>query len=479
MIERRCQSEKAKFANLPEGLYNRACAGDDDIPGAVDTGMRGVTMMKNFSRCILLILTILLFAVIYSQAEGTEWTCPGCGRVNTSRFCTYCGRAKPEQIVCPACGWTSPDDPEILFCGDCGTRLREGPDSGSTEPVAEAPEKPAPPEANPVPAYYEERQEISLYSNQGFDIYYTFDPEAELPSGGVLFSDPILIDEGTFTLRAVCMDGDLVSDEMKSVYQVTLPKPKMPQATLAPNTYKTRQTVRLKPGRDNINDDDIVIYYTIDGSDPDFESPIYRGEPIVLPTGWVTLKAIAVNGYGKASGMLVVKYKIEANPKPKAAFTDEDMPEGIRPGTTGEAEFCLAYGDGQPADMPETDEYGTECRRYDYPWGYAVMNYNAKKDEWIVAEISYTENGVFVGLRGTRIGDTEEWICDQFKDAGQVPNDRGDRGLYENDIGNGKIRQEDDGRVIRYRYTAEGHQLQLEYYIRDDTVVRIDMKYIP
>ena len=435
--------------------------------------------MKKFARCILLILPILLIAVICSQAEGTEWTCPDCGRMNTTRFCIYCGQAKPEQTVCPVCGWIYPDDPAVMFCGDCGTRLREGPASGNTEAVSEAPEKPALPEVNPAPGLYEEIQEISLYSDQGFDIYYTFDPEAELPSGGVLYSNPIMIDEGTVTLRAVCVDSDLVSDEMTGVYQVTLPKPKMPQATLAPNTYKTRQAVRLKPGKENINDEDIVIYYTIDGSDPDPESPMYNGEPIVLPTGWVTLKAIALNRYGKTSNMLVIKYKIDANPKPKAAFTDEDMPEGIRLGTTGETEFCLAYGDGQPADIPETDEYDTECRRYDYPWGYAVMNYNAKRDKWVVVEICYTENGVFAGPRGTMIGDTEEQITSRFKDAGQVPNHMGNRGLYENDKGSGKIRQEDDGRVIRYRYTTEGHWLQLEYYIRDDAAIWIDMKYIP
>ena len=62
---------------------------------------------------------------------------------------------------------------------------------------------------------------------------------------------------------------------------------------------------------------DITIYYTIDGSIPDEDSPVWDGETAIqLPGGYVTLRATAVNGYGKASNTLEVLYKIEQKPWP-------------------------------------------------------------------------------------------------------------------------------------------------------------------
>ncbi len=80
-----------------------------------------------------LLATVLAAAAACAQAEGENWTCPDCGRVNTTRFCTYCGQARPERIVCPGCGKIYSADPETRFCGDCGTRLREETESADQE----------------------------------------------------------------------------------------------------------------------------------------------------------------------------------------------------------------------------------------------------------------------------------------------------------------------------------------------------------
>lgn len=337
---------------------------------------------------------------------------------------------------------------------------------------------PKPPEVNLTAAYYEKVEHITLSSYQGFDIYYTFNAEDTLPDHGIRFTEPILLDEGLYNLRAVCVNGELVSDELRGTYRISMPKPMMPQSNLAPKTYKTRQTVKLRPGKDNVNDDDIEIYYTIDGSPPDRDSPKYNGEAIKLPTGWVTLQAVAVNRYLKTSNPLIVKYKIDANPKPKTVFTNEDTISGIRLGITTQLEFFETYGEGEFAGVTGSEEYTTECRKYRYDWGYVVMNLTRKT--WVIVEIEITSAGRFTAPRGTSIGDEEEFVIKEYRDMGQVASAKNNRGLYYNEKGSGKIWQEDDGsRTIRYIYAYESHKLTLEYSLRNNSVYRINMRYVP
>ena len=66
----------------------------------------------------------LLGSSIAFAAEG-EWTCPKCGAVNTTYFCTKCGCKKPDELICPGCQKAYPIDTDALYCGDCGTKLRE------------------------------------------------------------------------------------------------------------------------------------------------------------------------------------------------------------------------------------------------------------------------------------------------------------------------------------------------------------------
>ena len=51
------------------------------------------------------------------------WTCD-CGSVNKGRFCSNCGKKKPEGAPlykCDKCGW-EPEDPKNppKFCPECG-----------------------------------------------------------------------------------------------------------------------------------------------------------------------------------------------------------------------------------------------------------------------------------------------------------------------------------------------------------------------
>ena len=343
---------------------------------------------------------------------------------------------------------------------------------------------PVPPTVNKDAGYYNKKITLELESSQGYDIYFTFDEKAELPYGGTLYQAPILLDrEETKTLRAVCVNGQLVSDEVKGTYRIALPQPMKPESTLAPATYKTSKRVSLKPGKDDIGNDHIKIYYTIDGSNPDVHSPIFNGEPIQLANGWVTLKAVAVNEYNKVSNMLEVKYKIEANPKPKEAFNASDTLDTLKLGSTTQQEFQEKYGEGTPAGKVEMEGYkaDAECRRFVYPWGYAVMYLNSRKT-WVVVEVYFSTAGTFTAPRGTGIGRAEKDVTNQFRDMLQVANEEGYRGLYEITNGKGTITPYEDGsKLIQYtNYSSENKYLTLEYFIGPDgTVTGIDMRHRP
>ena len=338
---------------------------------------------------------------------------------------------------------------------------------------------PKAPETNVYAGLYEEKKYVTLTSAEEYDIYYTLNADAVLPEDGTLFTEPIFLDEGIWTMRAVAVNGQLVSDELSAVYRIIMPSPQTPRASLAPNTYKQRQRVRLWPGLDNMEDDDITIYYTIDGSLPDADSPIYNGDPIWLPGNYCDLHAVAVNRYGKASNTLSIRYKILAKPYPLTSYSIEDTASGIQLCLTTWDEFREAYGDAQ--SMEEVRMGGIEdvCQKRIYSWGYAIFYRQSGKQ--LLGELYFT-GGPFKAPRGTGIGSTESDVVGKFRDMGQVASASGSRGLYENDSGKGKIYQQEDGtRVIRYTaVTADSHKWQLEYTIsRAGTVISVDQLYIP
>ena len=63
----------------------------------------------------------------------------------------------------------------------------------------------------------------------------------------------------------------------------------------------------------------------------------------------------------------------------------------------------------------------------------------------------------------------------------QIPSASGNRGLYSNNDGTGKIwKQENGEKIIRYRYNQDGHWIQLEYLLNTaGNVKNINWKYIP
>ena len=339
------------------------------------------------------------------------------------------------------------------------------------------------PSTSVTPGYYNAAQTIELLQGQDHEIWYTLDKFAVLPQDGILYEEPLEFSEGEHALRAVAVDGDLVSDVMIANYQIYLPTPLQPDSNLAPQTYTKRRTVSLRPGK--LSDEDllknpgyaatlddpvaqtITMYYTIDGSQPDQDSPIWDGTPIQLGTtgGYVTLKAVSVNGYGKQGNTLEVKYKFDVTPGHKKTLSVEDTVGDLKLGATTREAFRTKYGDGNGPQMVTLNTVEGECEQYTYSWGYA--SFMKIKSGWVLADLYFKSN--FDGPRGTKIGMAETKITGQFKDFGQVVGATGiKRGLYyENEDNQGVISILPSGqKVVYYRTgTADGHVWQLEYNI--------------
>ncbi|NLI21909.1 MAG: hypothetical protein GX418_10220 [Clostridiales bacterium] len=341
---------------------------------------------------------------------------------------------------------------------------------------------------------YELEQTITVTSPQGYDVYYTLDDAAVLPADGKLVEDhTVVIPEGTYTLRAVCVVENLVSDEMKVSYTVYYPTPPAPKCNLAPNTYSKAKTVSLRAGESTDTkeqrrkktkeqlamEDNQTFYYTIDGSQPDPEiSPRFDGTPIQLPSGRVTLRAVAVNGYGKQSSTMEVGYKFEIKPYPKEIYAETDTFTGFKLNETTLEDFTATFG--QPkSTLPTTYLSLTgEAQHLEYAWGYAVFLLDA--NQWKLVRVEMTESFTSAP-RGVGLGSSENEITAVYKDFGMLANQDGSRNLYYGATDIGVVLQNEDGaRTVQYTcVTLDAKNWVLQYHLKNGRCDKIDHYYKP
>ena len=287
-------------------------------------------------------------------------------------------------------------------------------------------------------------QDVKLLSAEDYDIYYIIGDEGMLPEDGTKYTAPIHLAEGSYIIRAVAVSSDLVSDEMRISYTISLPTPMAPTVSLAPGVYQKRQRIWLKHvesedekllrQKDNKSPEetatlakltDITIYYTIDGQTPTSNSPIFDGEPFYLPDGKCTLKAVSVNGYGKVSNILERTYQVKTNPKKR--FNDSDaMGDFVLMKTTKEA-FVKKYGSPKKETEIKDKTVTGDCVQLDYSWGYARF---CLADAGNVIYAFETDSSSVTGPRKTRIGMAEKDVTALFRDVGQTYDQNGDRSIY-------------------------------------------------
>jgi cytochrome c-type biogenesis protein CcmH/NrfG len=349
-------------------------------------------------------------------------------------------------------------------------------------------------DTNHLSGRYELEQHITVTSPQGYDIFYTLDDAATLPEGGLLVTDnTVVIPEGTFTLRAVCVVENLVSDEMRATYTVYYPTPPAPKCNLAPNTYTSAHTVSLRAGEPTEDkakrrkktkeqlamEDNQTFYYTLDGSIPDPEkSPIFDGNPIKLPSGRVTLRAVAVNGYGKQSSTMEVGYKFDIKPYPQTVYEEADTFGGFVLMKTEREAFIEKFGTPKTTTDTTYLTLETQAQHLEYPWGYAVFTLNGAK--WLLVRVEMTDAATAMP-RGVGIGSSEAEITAAYKDFGMPDNQDGSRNLYYDDPRIGAVLVNADGmRVVQYACnTLESKVWVLQYVMSGKRCVKVINYYKP
>ena len=329
------------------------------------------------------------------------------------------------------------------------------------------------PEVDLPAGRHELEQVVTLTSTQGYPVYYTTDPEAKLPQQGNILQDgKMILKEGTLTLRAVAVNGNLVSDEMKVTYTIFYPRPPSPRSSLAPNTYSRRIDVYLKPGEEAIDLDKLHYYYTIDGSTPTTDSPEYTGEPITMPSGRVTLRAICVNQYGKVSNVLKVGYKFEEKPYLNKMYNREDVFSDFTINKTTQEEFYKKIG--QPKkEIPTTYlNFTGDALHTEYDWGHAVFWFDGIR--WILVRVDMNST-ISQAPRGITYGMSEKEVVQVFKDVGQPPNKNETRGLYYEYPNVGQVLIDKYGqRYIHYSCPTLNNRVQsLDIYLQNKRVTRI------
>ena len=321
-------------------------------------------------------------------------------------------------------------------------------------------------------------RETELTSDQGYDIYYLINDEvSELPEAGTLYTEPIQLTEGVHNIRAVCVSSALISDEITVKYTINMPSASAPKARLAPGEYDRQQRVYLyaldEEGKQStLEKEGLTVYYTIDGTAPNADSPVYTNEGILLPGGRVKLRAVSVNQYGKVSNELTMDYRI--NVPYKQFFRDtEDNFKAFTVGKTTYEQFKKNYGAGTAEDIDDPSVIGGKAVKVTYEWGEARFI----KESGVMYYVKSAYGGI-VGPRNTKIGMTLKEITSLYRDMGQVANSKGNRSLYYDQYtGTGKYWKESDTFArVEYTYMREdGGTTTLTYRFKGDVCTSIAM----
>lgn len=153
----------------------------------------------------------------------------------------------------------------------------------------------AAPIISPIEGKYDEYIDVTFFSMEAYDIYYTLNGTEPNAQNGILYtsdgkSDAVMLDKsGKYTVRAVCINEKGICSEItEAVYDIEVVPPAY--ATVFPDggriTSETAVTIEAE--------EDCTIYYTWDGTDPTQASLKYQ-EPLEIPIGNNILSVLVVH----------------------------------------------------------------------------------------------------------------------------------------------------------------------------------------
>lgn len=160
------------------------------------------------------------------------------------------------------------------------------------------------------PGTYDEIVYLKLLSTGSGKIYYTINGEVPTTQGDEYIS-PIRLENGTFDIKAMFINNyGLVSEMIEGVYSIAVTTPDEPEVSLDSGNYYEPKTIELF-----VPDDSYSVYYTLDGSTPNYSSLKYE-VPIPLPFGTSHFQFVMYNSDDVASDIAVRDYTFTLNNVP-------------------------------------------------------------------------------------------------------------------------------------------------------------------
>lgn len=149
---------------------------------------------------------------------------------------------------------------------------------------------------------YPEVQEVAL-SGEG-TIYYTTD-DTEPTKASTKYKEPVLLDEGTTTIRAVAYNKKGIPSLMTArTYTIEIPIEDAPAVTPSTGQYTTPTQISIQVP------EGYKAYYTTDGTTPSAGSQLYSG-PIDMPEGTTMFSAVLISDSGKMTQVTKRNYLLE------------------------------------------------------------------------------------------------------------------------------------------------------------------------
>ena len=332
---------------------------------------------------------------------------------------------------------------------------------------------------------YNEEKDLTISIPEGQTVYYTTDG-TDPSEAGSIYKEGLVIHlaEGKTTVKAIGFTANgTPSEQISADYTIVIPTPAAPKANYKSGEYKNAPKVSLRPGDEDEKENKkiVAIYYTLDGRQATTESTLYTGEPIQIPAGRTTLRAIAVSSNGKISYEMQVEYKVEGNLKKR--FSSADTFKNMELYSTGYNTFTKTWGTPESYELlPQEQWYSAEMESYEavYAWGTARFVIKKAGGSPVLYALD-TTNEKMTAPRTTKIGMSGSAVMDKFQDLGNPALDEdGNRLLYNlNQAGTtfGTYRKEADGYAIHYYYpVGETGDIfvELSYYLDDEgNVARI------